>query len=1132
VTHASRLSARVFFVGVALACSLAALGGEGVWTSGGPRSADGAFISSIVIDPVAPSTAYAAVFAAGVLKTTDSGATWKPANHGITDMNLSALTVDPVSSKIIYGGSSEGQVFRSTNSGETWTKADVTPGIPIYSLAVDTSAPTNIFAGTNSHSGLYKSTDSGGTWKNAGDFGPIRVLAIDPTTPSTLYAGTFGVSGTVFRSTDSGGTWARAGIGIETGYLTAIAIDPTTPSTLYAGTLVGAHRVYRSTDSGTSWTAASSGLGENFGPSSLLVDRATRSTLYAGGYDGVFKSTNSGGSWMPVNAGLARTDVNVVVLNPIDPGELYAGTGGGVFRSTNGGQAWEPATPLVANLSVEILAVGGVPIRNAYAMSPGQGVFRSADSGESWGATNAGLTSLSVLGFAVDPIDRSALLAATQKGVFKSRDSGNTWSQIADESVQVHDLVIDPANPSNVYAASLSPGNGILRSTDSGDTWSNRGLPNISVSALAIDARNPSTLFAGGGATDSTGGRGVFRTTDSGGTWYPTSAGLTSLLVFALAVDPMTPSTVLAGTAKGVFKSTDSGASWIPLARGLPDLSVNAIVFDPDMRSTIYAAVDSAGVFRSTDSGARWESMNTGLPSGNVAALALDPAAKILYAGVTGESVWQISLPPLNVVTVPIVLSTPGLVGSFFTSELTLTNPGTEAVSVALDYAPAFGNGAPGSGSEILPAGAQRVIPNAIEYLRGLGIPVGDTESRGGTLRIAFGGAGAATVRTTTATASGRAGLAYAGVPTPRLRRGATQVCGLRQNAFDRSNVAVLNAGLPTEGPITVALGLFSGDPASSGAWGPPEFQLWPGEFRQFSGAGVSNGVPWTNGFVRVRVSGAAPYIAYGVINDQVTSDGSFVEGTPSRVGDSPLRFTLPVLVESSVFSSELIVTNLSAYPRALHATWVASSLSGGRVSFDLNLLPQEQQILPAVVQTLRARGVVTDASGPTFAGALFVSADPTRDSEGVCVAARTSTASDGGRYGVFYGAVAEGDEATSGAWLYGLRQDSQNRTNLALVNVGSRDASDDTFRIEIFDGSSGRKAATIEGVTVPARGFLQMNALLANETPSVSEGYALVTRTTGNNPFIAYAVINDGGQPGERSGDGTVIKGEPSDAP
>lgn len=478
--------------------------------------------------------------------------------------------------------------------------------------------------------------------------------------------------------------------------------------------------------------------------------------------------------------------------------------------------------------------------------------------------------------------------------------------------------------------------------------------------------------------------------------------------------------------------------------------------------------------------------------------------------------------------TVPIVLSSGGVNNSFFTSELGLTNRGTTGASIAYAYTAAFG-GSSGSASDSLGAGRQKIVPDAIAYLRGLGIPLGDSGNRGGTLRITFTGlsapdAGAATVRTTTVVADGRAGLAYAGLPAARLLTSAVYLCGLRQNATDRSNVAVINAGSPSDGNIVLRLTVFSGDPANPRAQALPDITLAPGGFSQVSGILASNGLTLTNGYVKVeRISGSAPFTTYGVINDQANSDGSFVEPIPASAASAVVRQTLPVVVETSTFATEGVFTNFTGTARTLHCTYVASALPGGSVSFDVALLPNEQQILPAFVQVLRGRGVVPGAPGPTYAGALFVT-DATGDLRGVAIGARTSSAGGGGRYGLYYSAVAGGAEATATAWLYGLQQNAQNRTNLALVNVGSTDSSADVFRIDLYDGATGAKAATVDNVTVPAKGFLQINTILAANAPGVQDGYALVTRTSGANPFVVYAVVNDGGQPGQRSGDGAFV--------
>ncbi|HEX7615010.1 MAG TPA: hypothetical protein VF554_06980, partial [Thermoanaerobaculia bacterium] len=345
---------------------------------------------------------------------------------------------------------------------------------------------------------------------------------------------------------------------------------------------------------------------------------------------------------------------------------------------------------------------------------------------------------------------------------------------------------------------------------------------------------------------------------------------------------------------------------------------------------------------------------------------------------------------------------------------------------------PAFG-GTSGTATDTLPAGRQRVIPDAIAYLEGLGLT---NPGSGGTLRITFSGlsspdAASATVRTTTSVPAGRAGLAYAGLPPSKLLSSPVYLCGLRQNGTDRSNVAVLNAGTSGDGDITLRLTVFSGDLANSLSQTLPDITPPPGGFAQISGILVSNGLSLSNGYVKVeRVSGTAAFYAYAVVNDQVTSDGSFVEPIAASPVSPITSMTLPALVETTAYATELILTNVSSSPRTLRFTWVSSSLTGGQAAFSIPLLPGEQQVLPAFVQVLRDRGVVKDPPGGSFAGALFAS-DDSGDLRGISIAARITSASAGGRYGVFLPAFPNGSEATAAAWLLGLQQNAETRSNL-----------------------------------------------------------------------------------------------------
>jgi hypothetical protein len=71
--------------------------------------------------------------------------------------------------------------------------------------------------------------------------------------------------------------------------------------------------------------------------------------------------------------------------------------------------------------------------------------------------------------------------------------------------------------------------------------------------------------------------------------------------------------------------------------------------------------------------------------------------------------------------------------------------------------------------------------------------------------------------------------------------------------------------------------------------------------------------------------------------------------------------------------------------------------------------------------------------AGTIIAGALFATAAG-GDISGVVLGAQTSAGGGvaGGRFGLFYTAVPYGQASTSGAWIFGLQQNSENRTNLA----------------------------------------------------------------------------------------------------
>ena len=305
---------------------------------------------------------------------------------------------------------------------------------------------------------------------------------------------------------------------------------------------------------------------------------------------------------------------------------------------------------------------------------------------------------------------------------------------------------------------------------------------------------------------------------------------------------------------------------------------------------------------------------------------------------------------------VPVILSSAGRNNSFFTSELTLTNRGEQ--EVALDYTYTSRDepqARSGRASEVLPAGRQKIATDALGYLRDLGIPIPETGNQLGTLRVEapLGSEVEAMVRTTTLVPDGRAGLAYLGIAEEEGFDEPVYLCGLRQNSRDRSNVAIQNMGNTGEGAITLKTTVYSGEASDTSPRELDDITLGPGGFHQYSG--LLGGLE--NGYVKVeRVEGEAPFYAYGVINDQANSDGSFVISVRARSLEGKRAQTLPVIVETRDFTSELTVTNFSEEPRTLNLEFVSEQIQGDdkRVEFSMDLAAGEQAIVPELVEALR----------------------------------------------------------------------------------------------------------------------------------------------------------------------------------
>ncbi len=472
---------------------------------------------------------------------------------------------------------------------------------------------------------------------------------------------------------------------------------------------------------------------------------------------------------------------------------------------------------------------------------------------------------------------------------------------------------------------------------------------------------------------------------------------------------------------------------------------------------------------------------------------------------------------------VPIVLDVAGFGGSRFGSELALANRGTSTATVRMTYTAASFLGATGTGTvtETLAPGRQLIVPDTIAYLRGKGLAIpGGGTSQGGTLRVRFEGlssedAGYAVVRTTTPSGNGRAGLSYPGLTPSQLLNGESVIVGLRQDAADRSNLALANAG--TSGTIRLKVNIVKGD-GTEYKYIDPDIELGPGQWTQIGR--ILELAGYVDGWILIeQTSGTEPYTAYAVFNDNVTQDGSYVPAVPTETVDA--FGTVPVLVETSTFRSELVVSNLSEEPGYAFLEYVESLAGAGDSTglFYVELNPFEQAIFPDILQELRTAGATIGPRGGGYAGALSVAyASDTSLLVGLSGARTGAPAPIGGQYGLFYTSLA-GAESAVDAWVFGLQQNSAARSNLAIVNAGVFNEPI-RVRLEVWNGATGQKVSeeTI-GPLAPGQ-WLQKNAILGG----VTNGYVHLTVVEGFDAFFAYGVVNDGATSSSGTNDGSYV--------
>ena len=479
---------------------------------------------------------------------------------------------------------------------------------------------------------------------------------------------------------------------------------------------------------------------------------------------------------------------------------------------------------------------------------------------------------------------------------------------------------------------------------------------------------------------------------------------------------------------------------------------------------------------------------------------------------------------------VPIVLSSSGAGGSFFTTELTVTNRGSADATLTFGYVPGFGGGG-GEGSDVVAAGRQRVVPDAIAYLKSLGNP--DSRFREPRRHAARPRLGRAVPRDRPhgADDDGRRG-----------RPGGARLLRDAARGEAERNVLPLRPEAERAGPLQ-RRAPECGRPvggrrhaAPDGLLGRSRRAIRHDPSRRDASAGRLDAVqrhprverPLARERVRPGRAGERQRALRRLRRHQRPGELRRLlrSRRPVDTAAAPLLLALPALVETPAFSTELVATNWSSSPKTLQLTYVADAIGTAdhAAVTTLALGPGEQQILPDFVDRMRQRGRRESARPARRSpGSLFAEATG-GDLGGVVLGARVSTPGGGGRFGLFFTAQAVERQTAAALWLFGLQQNAETRSNLALVNLGQPGDPPDVFDIELYDGVTGARAGDALRSLSRAPGMEAVQRDPVLERAGRDGGVRARRADLGDEPVHRLRSPQRRRRPGERTGDGAFV--------
>lgn len=614
-----------------------------------------ATIHDLVLHPFSSDTIFLPT-SLGLYRSNDKGVSWF-AVQGFPTPKFSVHYAAGLPNVLF--GCDEAGVLRSTDGGATWQS--MKDGIyfgnrPIFRVAIhpaDNNLSTMRVVATTGFEdtvGIFYSSNGGMTWNPLlaglprGDARKIYNVAIDSTgLGSTHHRVIIGTADGVYglQTDQFGGTWQ------------AIKSN----DVQIHGVMTDGALVYNKFDSVSNEHQFDFYLASN----SAMYDGTPKPITSSNGLFRISSRLNTIVSINPFNKPpVTRIFSNVCdileIFIPVQSNtqKIYLGTTDGIYVSTNAGLNWEKKNNGISGTIVRNIAAmqSAAATTLTFAGTFGGGVQRSTDDGTSWQSANTGLTHPYITAVATDD-KRNIIYAGSTYTLYRSTNGGITWQPIyvPDSSKVVNwrryttrendmTIRISPKNPDLIMFFSGAYGCNI--STNGGQSWTFRQLPFDTIHVpenIEFDPIDSLTIYLTG--------KGIYKSTNLGQSWdfnitsnLPTQESLpvvgpVSIEMLSPAINPLNNKEIFLSTVYDqkngqplrLFRTTNGGFSWDSLNQRLPVYDVQYDRYDPKR----LVASGPAGIFATSDGGTSWNMITSATPQDPFYLLGSHPTDANMY---------------------------------------------------------------------------------------------------------------------------------------------------------------------------------------------------------------------------------------------------------------------------------------------------------------------------------------------------------------------------------------------------------------------------------------------------------------------------------------------------------------------